>query len=822
MSFICDNCGKSFSRFFNLQRHCKNAHDIILQTQKNNNKEKEPEKHANPNKSSESYSCPIQECDFVGNKTKNFDLHFTNDHPNLEIDKKEMSFQNVEEFMTWKSSVEKQNKCRFVIHTGRTAKYEYYYCHRSGRFTSERTGKRFLKTQGSCKFGSYCPAKICAKISDCGKFNVTFVSTHVGHQHDVAHLTISPNTKKQLAQKMLLKIPDNVIIEDIQESVTDDIQRVHLLTKQDLYNIRREFKIPIDDSKKDENDAISVDLLVQQLRKNDAAGDQENDSSSVLFYKPQDRICEEYPVFKEEDFMVIIMNNVQSEMLKTFGQDVITFDGTHGMSYDFQLYTVMVLDEIRQGFPCCFIISNREDEAVLTFAFSKIRDKVGTITAKVFMSDMATHFYNAWETVMGSTTFRLYCSWHVLKAWNDNLVKVKDDAKREETSNLIQSFQQELDKNSFETLLKAGMEKLLNDEGTVEFANYFYTNYVKDEKFQRWAYCYRTHSGLNSNMHIERMHRTIKYVYLKAKKVKRFDKCLTYLLKFLRTEVFKHVIMQLKGIVSIKVKHLRNRHRTSLTYENSVAVNVENESWIVTSQSDEMVKYNVEWHSACKSDCKLSCSECKACIHNFICSCYDNSITWNMCKHIHQVCAFINLHGKNQGVQGQQAIILPQQETERIEPEDCVMKEIMNEIKNKDTGGDEAERRTQSLLIEEITEMIKTPEDNTYFTNELIKLKNHFLLKNSAVQIPVLMSKPTDGEKKTKIQKKADSSSNIIPQRRLYSTKKKTTSKRKKIIKKPTLAEKAAVSSVNFLIPSLQGPQKTGNVILLSQKDVNE
>ncbi|XP_065204238.1 uncharacterized protein LOC135834312 [Planococcus citri] len=401
MSFICDNCGKSFSRFFNLQRHCKNAHDIILQTQKNNNKEKEPEKHANPNKSSESYSCPIQECDFVGNKTKNFDLHFTNDHPNLEIDKKEMSFQNVEEFMTWKSSVEKQNKCRFVIHTGRTAKYEYYYCHRSGRFTSERTGKRFLKTQGSCKFGSYCPAKICAKISDCGKFNVTFVSTHVGHQHDVAHLTISPNTKKQLAQKMLLKIPDNVIIEDIQESVTDDIQRVHLLTKQDLYNIRREFKIPIDDSKKDENDAISVDLLVQQLRKNDAAG-------------------------------------------------------------------------------------------------------------------------------------------------------------------------------------------------------------------------------------------------------------------------------------------------------------------------------------------------------------------------------------------------------------------------------------AQSLLIEEITEMIKTLEDNTYFTNELIKLKNHFLLKNSAVQIPVLMSKPTDGEKKTKIQKKADSSSNIIPQRRLYSTKKKTTSKRKKIIKKPTLAEKAAVSSVNFLIPSLQGPQKTGNVILLSQKDVNE
>lgn len=76
-----------------------------------------------------------------------------------------------------------------------------------------------------------------------------------------------------------------------------------------------------------------------------------------------------------------------------------------------------------------------------------------------------------------------------------------------------------------------------------------------------WVYCYPTHTGLNSNMHIKRMHRTIKYIYLKARKVKRLDKCLTHLLKFLCNEIFKRLIMQHKDVVSIKLKDLRNCHK---------------------------------------------------------------------------------------------------------------------------------------------------------------------------------------------------------------------------------------------------------------------
>lgn len=87
-------------------------------------------------------------------------------------------------------------------------------------------------------------------------------------------------------------------------------------------------------------------------------------------------------------------------MLKKFGTDVITFHGTHGVSYDLQLYTIMVLDEVRQDFLCCFIISNRRDEEIVSFAFVNVKKIVGAIHSQVFMSNMATHFYNAWEIFM--------------------------------------------------------------------------------------------------------------------------------------------------------------------------------------------------------------------------------------------------------------------------------------------------------------------------------------------------------------------------------------------------------------------------------------
>lgn len=76
-------------------------------------------------------------------------------------------------------------------------------------------------------------------------------------------------------------------------------------------------------------------------------------------------------------------------------------------AYGFELITLLVLDDIREGFPCAFCISNRTDEVTMKFFFSCIREKLGgNLHADVFMSDMAQSFYNAWVQVMGPVKFR--------------------------------------------------------------------------------------------------------------------------------------------------------------------------------------------------------------------------------------------------------------------------------------------------------------------------------------------------------------------------------------------------------------------------------
>lgn len=93
--------------------------------------------------------------------------------------------------------------------------------------------------------------------------------------------------------------------------------------------------------------------------------------------------------------MLIIMHPGQLEILQKFSNDCICIDETHGLnSYNFELTTLLVLDEMREGFPCSFLFSNRSDENIMRIFFKEIREKIGRqIGPNVFMSDMAQYYY---------------------------------------------------------------------------------------------------------------------------------------------------------------------------------------------------------------------------------------------------------------------------------------------------------------------------------------------------------------------------------------------------------------------------------------------
>nr|CAI5828831.1 unnamed protein product [Callosobruchus analis] len=119
------------------------------------------------------------------------------------------------------------------------------------------------------------------------------------------------------------------------------------------------------------------------------------------------------------------------------------------------------------------------------------------------------------------------------------------------------------------------------------------------------------HASINTNMSIERMHQTIKYLYLNGKQVRHLDKTINILMKLVKDKLFERLITLNKGKVSSKIKPV----------------------WEVPSSSTNEVYLVQKKNLQC--DCRLLCTACEACLHSYSCTCVDNSIRWNMCKHIH-------------------------------------------------------------------------------------------------------------------------------------------------------------------------------------------
>uniref|UniRef100_A0AAR5PGF5 SWIM-type domain-containing protein n=1 Tax=Dendroctonus ponderosae TaxID=77166 RepID=A0AAR5PGF5_DENPD len=141
-------------------------------------------------------------------------------------------------------------------------------------------------------------------------------------------------------------------------------------------------------------------------------------------------------------------------------------------------------------------------------------------------------------------------------------------------------------------------------------------------------------------MHIERMHKSIKYIYLQGKNVQRLDKALGALMKLVTDRLFDRLIMLNKGKVSSKLTELRKRHRISLTLDEGSVSEVSSGICQIMSASVANNVYTVcENRGGC--DCQLHCEECECCIHTYSCDCIHGSIRWNKCKHVHLVSRFL-------------------------------------------------------------------------------------------------------------------------------------------------------------------------------------
>ena len=194
-------------------------------------------------------------------------------------------------------------------------KVTYFYCNRSGRFTSKSKDIRSEKKQGSSKIGSYCTAGIhCEHLKD-GKIKTEVVKTHYGHDCSLGHLRIPEQDRLAIASMLSQGVSFDNILNKIRDSVSKQIDRFHLTTKKDLHNVQRSFNIR--QEQRHTVDAVSVKIWVDEMG--------QRKDNPVVFYKEQGKWEATVGINRgldRDDFALVIQTNLQAEVLRQCGDNL--------------------------------------------------------------------------------------------------------------------------------------------------------------------------------------------------------------------------------------------------------------------------------------------------------------------------------------------------------------------------------------------------------------------------------------------------------------------------------------------------------------------
>lgn len=615
ISLRCEFCSKPFYNTYNLKRHYSNVHSITY-----------------PDSQSKSLKCSI--CKSYFTTSNSFCEHLSNHNIKVEIE--EWKFKTESEFHEWKNSVQEQDCVSFVKTTGKTTSeghVTFFNCNRSGDYKSKVTHpnkrKREIKSQGSQKINAYCPCRIRCTLKRDGSVYATYCKTHVGHELELSHIPLSTHERQEIAKKLASNLPLDTVLEDVQNSVssTQPLKRKHLIKKGDLRNIIKEFGLDGDITLSGETS--NVDKWVQQ--------ELSSGKNYIFLYKQKGKVLKEYPHLKKDDFALGIMTAAQADMLQKYWSNCIFIDSAQGITpYNYQMTTVLVSDDLRQGFPCAFFIFNRRNnesnKILLKTFFNCLKSTVGPIPLNLVMTDIAEELCSAWFDVMGNKFIHLFCKYNVNREWQKNLTKIRNCNLRNEAYTKLRTLQRERNEQAFESKLPIVIKSLCENQQTEKFGNYFKTQFV--ESVRSWAFCYRKSTGMSVDNSLEKMHSQIKHLFLKGKSVKRLDKTICSILQFVSKTHSNYLFAIEEGGEIELLRSLLSHHNKSLSLSGDVVVRNSENSWDVSPTTEEVFRVQLVKNNC---DCSLVCIACKSCIHKFKCTCVAASVRWNMCEHIHLV-----------------------------------------------------------------------------------------------------------------------------------------------------------------------------------------
>lgn len=405
--FHCSHCKSKYTFLKHLKFHERRVHNI-----------------GEPLRQLVKRKCPMCPFSSCAKEREEINKHLENQHKII-LEWRSLNFTTLQEFHNWRIKFEDESIAKYLKRYA-TGTRLHYTCHRNGTFqsTSNNNRKQRINIMESCKIGAYCPSEIKVKIRPNGSAKVSYLKTHVGHRCELKHIHLRLKDRK--STQLENKTPHEEILKTIRGSVTNsELKRIHLMNKKNILNIEKDFNIKSADVE-DSFDITSIDAWVNEFKR--------SEDTALLVYKPQGEVCVEYSQLKEDDFVLIYMSEAQKSFLVTHDHDTICIDRTSSVNKcSIKLYTLLILDESREGFPAAFMFSNREDDTVLSLLFSELKEVTGEMRPTIFMSDVEEMFYSSWSKVMGPVQLRLFCTWLVLNAWRNSLnKKIRCKTKRKE------------------------------------------------------------------------------------------------------------------------------------------------------------------------------------------------------------------------------------------------------------------------------------------------------------------------------------------------------------------------------------------------------
>ncbi|KAF6215251.1 hypothetical protein GE061_010003 [Apolygus lucorum] len=580
----CDICEKTFLNTTGLDKHVKRFHD--------------GSKYVTNDKGP--IECLEPDCGKKFRVRRFLRAHLLYDHNiEMQIKAEALRFSTKEEFDEWKNKIEEETQSYYRIRqqfTNKTYKKTIQYlCCRSGKMVNTDNRKRPLKIQGSRRSNINCTSEIRLRYLDQG-FQVEYFKDHYAHDNSLAHLPVPKKVKEEIKEKLMAGQDVGSILRELRNSASSQVSRKHVLRKKDVYNIQQSIG-------------------------------------------PAGECFEE---LNEADLVVVIMTPFQRQMALKFGNDRICVDSTYdelAPEKVCELTTILAVNEFEEAIPLAFCLSSKVNMNILKLFFTSVRDVIGTIACHTFVGIEAPQFYDAWRQIMGTPQCHVMCAWHIDSAWKLKLGRLSDRDKRFWIYDRLKACQLQVDINEFSEMFQSLIYELYQNEDTKYI--YTYINEYYNNRPELWANAHRIGIKINTNLYLDNFHRSIRRSFLKGRDKPKVDKCITAINDYILDREYDQLAEYCRRKVLMKINDISSCHVAGMALVPAVCTIIDASCWAVSSSSQDLIYVvnKVEKHK-CDSSCVIYCQQCTACLKGYTCSCDDNAISGNICKHLHAVAGY--------------------------------------------------------------------------------------------------------------------------------------------------------------------------------------